>query len=631
MILVQNDEFHGLKLVGPIDLGTDIAIVIGRNGAGKTRLLQAIVDGKIAVSRRGILVAPNLIKLNQLQPNLIFGFDPLVHRDSQAQAKLFYRGASEKFCDNPQDTISALSQPGLNMGRRGVNIGALAHAASRASQVTGKPVTELNEQDIADFYSASSIAQLGALSVTAIIREYMQRQRDNEFNSYMNDKHGTSHPYYLPAEFATRYGPPPWEVFNEFLALVLDHRYKIRNPLDHEFDTYEAALYRSDGKSIDPSLLSSGEKALLWLSLSMYNVNANNIDSKPSLLLFDEPDSTLHPQMIQKLHLAIRMLAEKFQCDVLFTSHSPTTVALSEQENIFQISETSIVPIEKDAAIAELLYGVDRISIQYRNNRQIYVESHIDARIYFKIYSMLRLWDELPISHVSLSFIPAAPKLSTKLVKDIHLAIFPQAEAGKLDEFVLAINGQGNCEQVIGAVETLVMEGNITISGIIDWDLKNQEVNNIHVLGEHVFYNIENAILNPITLGIYLLNFFPERVNLSDFGISDNIDLVSLYNATDQWQTLADAVTKSVLGGAEVSYDVEVIFLNGAKIFFDKRYVHMNGHDLEGLVRRKFSFLNAFRSQNPLTVDVVTRGMQVGHGRTMPAVFRTLLGNIQAT
>lgn len=252
------------------------------------------------------------------------------------------------------------------------------------------------------------------------MRAYWDRLDLNDYHEFRNKTYEEQHPYWRPEEFRARFGPPPWEVFNDFLRTVLDGRYHIETPTRQNIATYEAKLYRSeDSLAIDPAWLSSGEKVLMWLCLSIYASNTGRMADPPKLLLLDEPDGALHPQMVQKLHMVIKDIASRFGSGIMFTTHSPTSVALFDAGPIWRVSEHDLVEIAKDAAIGELLVGLDQVSIHYTKCRQVYVESHKDQELYCELFSSLRLWNKGISEHISLSFIPAAQKLSPNTVRQL--------------------------------------------------------------------------------------------------------------------------------------------------------------------------------------------------------------------
>ena len=183
--------------------------------------------------------------------------------------------------------------------------------------------------------------------------------------------------------------------------------------------------------------------------------------------------------------------------------------------------------------------------------------------------------------------------------------------------------------QVIGTVESLTAELGAPVHGIIDWDLENSSSPHLHVLGAGLFYNIESAILNPLTLGLYLLHNFSSKLVLSDYGL-DGLDLVALSTDDAYWQAIADGVMKRVLEEVVVNHDVECTFLTGWRVWFDRRYVHMKGQDLEKRVMGDADpFLKGLPKRPTLLMHVVQQGIGVCHGRTMPKAFADLFLEIQ--
>lgn len=633
MYLTSVEEFQGFKLTSGVEVGSKIAAIVGRNGAGKTRLLQAIVNRKVIVKIDDEEVHGSRmlhLSMDRLQPNLVFGFDPVQHRTDIGIAKAFYASNRGKFHVDPEKSLEVIGHE-VGMGRRTqVNAHQIAHIVSRASLELGKDPNQLDEEDVADYFNLVPVVGLGTLNVTATMLAYWHRREQNELHEFRNKQYGTGLPFWAPEEFESRFGPPPWDVFNEFLQTALDGRYHIKPPTYDGLEMYEAKLFRDDDKPIDPSWLSSGEKVLMWLCLSMYASNSGRLANMPRLLLLDEPDAALHPQMIQKLHGALKTIRDRFDCTIMFSTHSPTTVALFEGGPIFQVSEHELNKLEKDAAISELLVGVDQVSIHYTNRRQVYVESHKDAEIYSSIFRLLRLWNVGPSPHISLMFIPAAPKLSASLVQQLMAAHLGDIDQEHLDRFITALNGQGNCAQVVGAVESLVSQGSETVHGIVDWDLHNKPGQHIHVLGAGLFYNIESAILNPLTLGLYLLHNYSGKIAVQDYGLTEDFDSVSLLTNANQWQAVADGVSKKVLNMNAVAHDCTCAFLAGHSVYFDRRYVHMQGHHLEARIKDTYPFLNAFNKQGSLLMDVVSRGVQSCRGRSLPKAFHDLFGTIQS-
>lgn len=536
-----------------------------------------------------------------------------------------------KFDVDPARTIANVGHAG-HMGRLQVNLHQVAATVSRIAKRFGRDVNELDDSDISDFYSGMDTLALGSINIVGTVRAYVERLESNQQYEFRNHRYGEQNRHLTEAQFLERFGPPPWDLLNEVLKTVLDDRYRFQVPVLSNIAGYEGKLIRtSDGLIVDPSWLSSGEKVLMWLCLSMYTTDSGRGSEAPKLLLLDEPDSALHPQMVQKLHMVLERIVRTFRCGVMFTTHSPTSVALFNGGPIWQVSERSIVAVEKDAAIADLLVGLDQVSIHYTRSKQVYVESHKDEDVYTELFTYLRRLNTGVSEHMALSFIPSAPKLTPDNVRKVLKAHFGDIDPEKTESFIKALNGQGDCAQVEGAVEGLNGDDGVPVHGIIDWDLANQSHGRIHVLGPGLFYSLENAVLNPLTLGIYLLQNFRAKLDLADYGLADSFDLLTVYSDTSLWQEIANGVMSKVLGVAAINHEIECVFLAGGRVSLDRRYAHMNGHDLESRLRQVYPFLKAVTKRPTLMMDVLQKVVGATRGRTMPRAFVDIFVAIQQT
>jgi predicted ATPase len=629
MLLKSVEEFQGLKLTTDVALSDSITAIVGRNGSGKTRLLKGIEAGKIQVianDEQGVIRDFSYLNLENIRPNLIFGFNVAQNEEEIRHAFSFYNRARGSFHINSQQSIEVTSP----LGYQGANIHQVAKVARTAALALGTDINSLTYHDIADYFLVAQAISMGQVNVTEIMVSYMRRKELNEYHHFKNERKGTALPHYSSPEFEMRFGSPPWLAFNEFLEIVLDGRYSISVPRDENDLLYEPKLLREDGREMNQSWLSSGEKILMWLCLMMCASSLRRSIVVPKLLLFDELDGALHPQMVQKMHKALRDIVDRFGTRIIFTTHSPTTIALFESDEIYQISEQSLEKIDKDIAIGELLVGVDQVSIHYTNKRQVYVESHHDAKLYGELFGSLKRSNSLGADYISLSFIPAAAKLAPGSVRQLVLSKFGEMDNEKVESFVQELNGQGNSAQVKGAVECLFNEGSQTVHGIIDWDHQNKETERIHVLGIKQFYSIENAILNPLTIGFYLFKNYHSEIVVNNLGLADDFDLTKLYDDSCDWQMIADSVTKRVLNLSEIAPKVECAFVRGRTVIFDEQYVYMNGHDLEGRLKLTFKFLNAHNKGSALMMDVVNREMKSSHCRSMPKAFLEIFRAIQS-
>src|SRR5690606_21408835 len=121
--------------------------------------------------------------------------------------------------------------------------------------------------------------------------------------------------------------------------------------------------------------LSSGEKVLMSLALALYN---SKFDIEfPRVLLMDEPDASLHPTMSKQfLEIIENVFVKEKGVKVIITTHSPSTVALAKEEDLFVVNKTGvrIEKTTKDKALKILTSGVPSFSVNYENRRQVFVE-----------------------------------------------------------------------------------------------------------------------------------------------------------------------------------------------------------------------------------------------------------------
>jgi AAA15 family ATPase/GTPase len=317
--------------------------------------------------------------------------------------------------------------------------------------------------------------------------------------------------------------------------------------------------------------LSSGERVLFSLAFFMFN--SQEAKRYPKLLLLDEPDAHLHPSMTAQLLKVLKnILVDKYNVQVIMTTHSPSTVAISPEDSIFVMDPAVGYPksMEKDLAIKSLLCGIPNLYVSYEDRRQVFVESEYDVNYYDKIYK--RIFQHLN-QDVNLNFISSGDAVTDKNGRPV-----------------------ANCDQVIKITKILKEAGNPHIYGIIDFDEgKNRSTSNLIILGEGNRYSIENYIFDPVLVGMLLLR--EKMINIADLGVSEllynNINTHSVVNL----QKLSDYIVTKVLDGAKITNDniTICIMLNGLSIRVPTRYLMNQGHNLEDMLIKAFPRLNELK------------------------------------
>jgi predicted ATP-dependent endonuclease of OLD family len=84
------------------------------------------------------------------------------------------------------------------------------------------------------------------------------------------------------------------------------------------------------------------KEVIFYLICSGYN-GLGSIQNKTSLLLLDELDAYLNPVMSKMfIEIVNDILVKKFKIQVIMTTHSPSTVAYTPEENLFWMENGKI-------------------------------------------------------------------------------------------------------------------------------------------------------------------------------------------------------------------------------------------------------------------------------------------------
>src|SRR6202007_3177326 len=265
---------------------------------------------------------------------------------------------------------------------------------------------------------------------------------------------------------------PPWTLINKILE---------QHNLQFQFKGIERKDFSSDanisfplikttvGKDIQFQFLSSGEKVIIGLIIKLFTSHYYNEKLEfPKLIVLDEPDAHLHPEMSKLLIDVLNgTFVQKLGIKVIIVTHSPSTVALCPDNSIYQLKNepnTTLQKIEKNDALKLLTDFIPTLSIDYKNHKQVFVESPTDIKYYQMIFNKLNQERSYPF----------------KLY------------------FISNAHGKGSCQQVKTIVDEMREYGSTTVFGVIDWDLKNPSSIHVKVHGLNNRYNIENYLYDPI-------------------------------------------------------------------------------------------------------------------------------------
>lgn len=532
MQIILRDTFKSLAPFTSENL-TDFAIITGKNGSGKSQLFELlgtelnktiIIEPHVSVVKVGGIININTDILNR--EKWLAPIREIVNKFNEVSKKdLFDYVITNRIDPFPNDRFSLNTNFAFADALRtalGHKIGSLGiHATTPTSEMIGlffppnsqkmfemaleicqnkqKAFSELIE---ADFYNHtikdSSVDRndLFDSKIEMVFYNYAKRREKNNYCFYKKSK-GEENDSVSPEEFLTS-NRPPWDIINEILT---------RHRIDFYFNPYEEDDYNPDANfklkivsnstytELDFEELSSGEQVIIGLILKMFTSEhyKENL-SFPDLIILDEPDAHLHPEMSQ---LLIEVLHETFveilKIKVLISTHSATTVALSPSDNIFKLTNgptTSIKKISKDDALKLLTSFIPTLTIDYKNQRQIFAESYTDVNYYQTIYNKY-ISDNKP---------------GTELYHDLY--------------FMAYGTGKGNRGQVYKTVVELRERGNLTCFGLVDWDNKGPEIETefVYIHGFEERYTVENFIFDPF----YIYSLLLEK------GRADGLEEISL-------------------------------------------------------------------------------------------------------
>lgn len=606
----------------------DFVVLTGINGAGKSHLLEAIESGLIQIDdiefnkqtrpvRRfdwmnlipqdtGAFAAYQITQersnfwneisqhINEFRPQLLeelrqlnrAGFDKLKPREivGITPEDLIKTGSTPEQANELVQAIQNIaSSASQNVANRFTqnDPSTRGRLISLLQSNTNVPLVAFEESDFYDYFPRSwQPVDMFQQSFGRLFAGYQQNWLNNRIRFVANSE-GEPVSFLTDIEFLNKYGEPPWEFVNSVLETAnLDFR--INQPPRYEDRPYEPILTdQVTGSEVKFNDLSSGERILMSFALCLYYAgDARQMVNYPRVLLFDEIDAPLHPSMTQSLLRTIQeVLVNKHGIKVILTTHSPSTVALSNEDSLYVMHKTDerrIQKTTKDRALAILTTGVPTISINYENRRQVFVESKYDVTFYEMVYEKLR--DKL-VPEISINFISSG------------------------------VSGQGSCEQVKEIVNTLTRYGNHSIYGIIDWDTRNTGNEFVKVLGKDRRYSIENYIFDPILLVAFLLREkFIDRTQLSlEEGVRYT-DFSNFENA--KLQSVADFIvnqTRLKVRNSSDDYSLEIEYVCGRKINLPLWFLRIQGHELESIIKELFPQLNRYQREGELKREVITK------------------------
>lgn len=565
------------------------AILTGKNGSGKTQLLEVL-----AYHLSGAL-PQNMRQGETLPLNIVL--DGIEYKPEQIayvpSAGRFSGGNPVSVAGMPQVRQQALQYVQQAHGYTN-DITATIKGRRVNALLKGKAAHSLTPGELKEIFPDDFEFMLDDVDVTAGLTYVFVAHRLKILESLERGLQGLT-------KDGQALGPAPWDVVNQSLS-VAGFPYEVVSPIESSImDNYELRLRDlQSGTQIGALDLSSGEKVLLQLVLWLYS--SGKEDVFPKLLLLDEPDAHLHPSMTnQFLDVISEVLVNKYGVRVIMTTHSPSTVALAPEGSIFQLergAETVERVAHRQDVISILTAGLVTVS---RSTRFCFVEDEGDVTFYEAVREILT--DYGP------SRDPMALKTSPSIA---FIAASVGSGATKI---------AGGCTVVEKWIAKLDADPlDRTFVGIIDRDIGNLAKSRIYVIGRHSF---ENYILDPLNIFCLLLED-GANPSIPDLKITAGDEHLLRMQPQHILQAVANEITNAMEScepKLKTSEKSSVIYTIDSKVTVPSWVIDHRGHDLLPIAQVAFG---GPRLVNPPRLIKALR-----RGRLIPSELASLFARIQ--
>ena len=566
IILAKGKTFKSLASLTWSDV-PPLAILTGRNGTGKTQLLE-LMGYRLTETRLSSVPEADQIQVKVSDPEIVPATVAFLPSTWTIDS-----GGAMSIADLKQRKEQLWNQVRQNHNQHDMRQQGLRRRVLKALKRSN--VDALSQED---FYKQLPDDFAYMLDESEISEGLVHVFMGYRFKLLEALEAGTSRD-----KVQEKLGPAPWVVMNDVLKTA-DFPYEVISPEGVPLlDLYQLLLLdRITGVKLSPSDLSSGEKMLLRVVTWLYGSQRHA--RFPKLLLLDEPDAHLHPSMTRLFLQVLKdVLVEKYGVRVIMSTHSPSTVALAPEGSVFEMAKTEprIRPASKLSAIGLLTAGLVTVA---PGSRFVLVEDESDVTFYGAIRDLLTDY---------------GPSKDPMALAPAPTIAFLPASVGKSKEKVAG--GKSIVAEWIGKLDQSPLTE--IFRGIIDLDGGNSATARISVLGR---YSYENYLVDPFIIYAHLLgmNRAPAITGLT-ISAGEEYRIRSL--PVPQLVQILEAVAVPVeakLGSVDKS-KVRVKFTNGVEIDYPKWMLASRGHDLLPIYQETYGTAGSFSP--PLLIQTMRR------------------------
>ena len=215
---------------------------------------------------------------------------------------------------------------------------------------------------------------------------YLGLTRLYPFGEYLNDEFVKKLEKNLPIEYQNEIS----KIYKELTGITISSVNSQKMG-----DIKVRADFDSDIEGIDSNTISSGEDNLFiiitaLISLKYYFQSIETRNEVESILLIDEFDATLHPSLQEKLLKIFRKFSSEYKIQIVFTTHSLSTVesSLKNKDNLIylidNINNVVLMDLPDIYKIKRHLSDITGDDIYLNNSIPIFTED-AEARIFLNI------------------------------------------------------------------------------------------------------------------------------------------------------------------------------------------------------------------------------------------------------
>ena len=614
-------------------------VIAGPNGAGKTHFLQAIDNGSIRILIDGELVAIDAIRLldwTTMEPGaqgaaapsqvLQMAEQPLHHFRSQMEGGTARQRINAFLASHPPLTESQILSPNFSQESSDTaliveverfqqevvasildNSGSYRHLLEGVIRASPESILTLSARDFRRLVQV----QLGnddplRQSLSQTFLAYRSLLDENDLARY-RARDGVEQQSFLETEeFHAQYGMPPWQVLDGLLA-DRGLAFHVTAPkTGSEFFTIEL-ISDVSGAEIPFSDLSSGERILVGLIVAVYGATRgtkSQVDL-PRVLLLDEIDAPLHPEMTRTMLELLDATFINNNCATILTTHSISTIALAPVDSVFYLTaeQPRLEGLHPGVAISRLSAGLT--ALPYDNAERIIcaAESPIDADLYTRVAAAVGPFTD---KASSLVFLPAR-----------------------------ADRGEGGRSVVSRAVRDHRDEGRLNnYFGIVDRDEGDPASISppLFTLGSR--YSLENYLCDPLMIAALMVR----EKHLHNPRYAELVSAIQMDRHPGTWGALKvlqndelQGVVDAVLALVESQGNGEPVdchLLGGRVVNFPQWLLNIRGHDLVRVMLQAFPELNAYTRREYGLMTVVAQRVIPDVPELASMDFATLFGTI---